>query len=324
KDRESIVFFDTIRGKEISRPIEEVDDQVLIKADGFPTYHMANVVDDHLMEITHVIRGEEWINSTPKHVLLYEAFGWKMPVFAHLSLLRNADKNKSKVSKRKNPVSLTWFRAAGYTREAVLNFLGLMAYHFKGDDEVFSVREMVENFSFENFSTSSPVFDLVKLGDLNARYIRSMDDESFVSYCSGRAKYALSYLKPLLPMIRQRTNAEIPYNTWTDMFFRVSLDYDAGALVPKGIDKGGVLKMLKDMKKKLSKSEAASAADFESLAGQYKEETGIKTKPFMMALRVALTGSAASLPLWESLEIMGKDAAARRLGEAADFLASAR
>ena len=155
-----ISFVDSIRGP-VTFQSRDVDDQILMKSDGFPTYHLANVVDDHLMQITHVLRGEEWITSTPKHVLLYQAFGWTPPAFGHLPLLRNAD--KSKVSKRKNPVSLNWFREAGYLPDALLNFLGMMAFTFEDGRELFTLDEFIKEFKLERVSLGGPVFDLKKL-----------------------------------------------------------------------------------------------------------------------------------------------------------------
>ncbi len=168
---------DLIRGEVVFQNAG-VDDQVLLKSDGFPTYHLANVVDDHLMEITHVIRAEEWISSTPKHVLLYRAFGWEPPVFVHMPLLRNKD--KSKISKRKNPTSLLWYREQGYLPEALLNFLALMGWSIAEDREVFSLDEMIREFAWERVSTSGPVFDLQKLDWLNGVYIRKLPPAELV------------------------------------------------------------------------------------------------------------------------------------------------
>src|SRR6266851_1557694 len=151
---------------------QQIDDQVLLKSDGYPTYHLANVVDDHLMEITHVIRAEEWLSSTPKHVQLYKAFGWQAPEWVHMPLLRNAD--KSKISKRKNPVSLDYYRDAGFLPEALLNYLGTMGWSIAGDREKFTLAEMVEAFSFDRVSLGGPVFDLVKLAAMNADYLRQL------------------------------------------------------------------------------------------------------------------------------------------------------
>ncbi len=165
-------FTDRIRD-EITIPNNEIDDQVLIKSDGFPTYHLANVVDDHLMDISHVVRAEEWISSTPKHTLLYDAFDWDMPVFIHLPLLRNKD--KTKISKRKNPVSLDYYREKGYLQEALLNFLALMGYSLEEDREVFSIDEMIDEFTWDRVKTSGPVFDTEKLDWINGEYIRELE-----------------------------------------------------------------------------------------------------------------------------------------------------
>ncbi|MFO8183239.1 MAG: glutamate--tRNA ligase, partial [Candidatus Aegiribacteria sp.] len=153
-------FNDLLRGR-IEKDWESIDDQVIMKADGYPTYHLAVVVDDHLMRISHIVRGEEWINSVPKHVLLYQFFGWEPPVFCHLPLLRNKD--RSKLYKRKNPVSIDWYRRTGILPEALLNFIGMMGWHLSDDREKFSVRDMIDSFRLEDISLGGPVFDLDKL-----------------------------------------------------------------------------------------------------------------------------------------------------------------
>src|SRR3954447_21221054 len=171
-DDVQLTFTDVIRGQgSAPRP----DDQGILKADGFPTYHLAVVVDDHLMQITHVVRGEEWISSTPKHLLLYTWLGLPLPQFAHMPLLRNA--NKSKISKRKNPAArLTWFQENGYLPEALRNFLALLGYSMPGGEEVFSFDDMVEHFDWKRVNTVGPVFDLDKLDWLNGHYIRALDE----------------------------------------------------------------------------------------------------------------------------------------------------
>ncbi|MDE2851640.1 MAG: glutamate--tRNA ligase [Acidobacteriota bacterium] len=165
------VMRDLLRG-EIRREWELIDDQVILKADGYPTYHLACVVDDHAMGISHVIRGEEWINSLPKHLRLFEALGYEPPVFCHLPLLRNNDANRSKLSKRRNPTSITWFRDAGFLPGALLNFLGLMVSSRAEGEEKFSLDQLVDGFRLEDISLGGPVFDLDKLRWLNARYLR--------------------------------------------------------------------------------------------------------------------------------------------------------
>lgn len=166
------VIKDRLRG-DIVFENNKIDDQVLLKADGFPTYHLANVVDDYLMGITHVIRAEEWIASTPKHIQLYKAFGWAEPEFIHMPLLRNSD--RTKISKRKNPVSLNWYQEEGYLKEGIVNFLGLMGYSFGENKEIFTLQEFIDNFDIDKVSLGGPVFDLVKLGWVNNQHMRMKD-----------------------------------------------------------------------------------------------------------------------------------------------------
>src|SRR5512147_1049747 len=170
-------FVDTLRG-EIEIPYSQIDMQVLIKADGYPTYHMAVVVDDHLMRITHILRGEDWISSVPKHVLLYQYFGWEPPVFCHLPLLRNPD--GSKLSKRRNPTSINYYRRAGYLPEALINYLGRMGWSMPDQREMFGRDEMIEAFDIKRISLGGPVFDFAKLNWLNGQYIRKLSPHEFL------------------------------------------------------------------------------------------------------------------------------------------------
>jgi glutamyl-tRNA synthetase len=216
----STTFRDELRG-EITFDHNNVDDQVLMKSDGFPTYHLANVVDDHLMQITDVIRAEEWISSTPKHVLLYKAFGWQQPRFWHMPLLRNID--KSKISKRKNPVSLIYYQQAGFLPEAIINFLGLMGGGMPADinngTEQFTLAEMVEHFVFTNIRLGGPVFDLTKLKWLNGEYLRKLTPDQF--YAELR-KTVLSdaYLSQIAPLIQTRIETLGQFGDLTTFFFR--------------------------------------------------------------------------------------------------------
>src|SRR5690554_5015698 len=163
------VINDLLRG-EILLDWAQVDAQILMKSDGMPTYHLANVVDDHLMRITHVLRGEEWINSAPKHQLLYQYFGWKMPVLCHLPLLRNPD--KSKLSKRKNPTSINYYERMGFLPEAMINYLGRMGWSMPDESEKFTLQQMLENFDIQRVSLGGPIFDVAKLTWLNGRWLR--------------------------------------------------------------------------------------------------------------------------------------------------------
>ena len=216
-------FRDELRG-DITFEHNNVDDQVLLKSDGFPTYHLANVVDDHLMQITDVIRAEEWISSTPKHVLLYKAFGWQLPRFWHMPLLRNID--KSKISKRKNPVSLIYYRDAGFLPEAMLNFLGLMGGGMPADlktptaPKKFTLAEMVEHFVFTNIRLGGPVFDLTKLKWLNGEYLRKLSPEAF--FTALRSTRLLRRLSPRRspPLMQTRIETLGQFGDLTSFFFR--------------------------------------------------------------------------------------------------------
>jgi glutamyl-tRNA synthetase len=222
-------FKDELRG-DIRFDHNNVDDQVLMKSDGFPTYHLANVVDDHLMRITDVIRAEEWISSTPKHVLLYKAFGWDLPRFWHMPLLRNID--KSKISKRKNPVSLVYYRESGYLPEAMLNFLGLMGggmaqpteqeivtKHLNTKEgDIFSLAEMLEKFDFKRISLGGPVFDLVKLKWLNGEYLRKLSPSAFFS-ALRHTILSDDYLRAIAPLVQARMETLGQFGDMTSFFF---------------------------------------------------------------------------------------------------------
>ena len=174
----------------------------MLKSDGMPTYHLANVVDDHLMAITHVLRGEEWINSAPKHQLLYEYFGWEMPQLCHMPLLRNPD--KSKLSKRKNPTSINYYRRMGFLPQAVTNYLGRMGWSMPDEREKFSLQEMMAEFDVQRVSLGGPVFDLEKLTWLNGVYIREdLDDAALLSALREWA-FNEAYIKQILPQVRPR------------------------------------------------------------------------------------------------------------------------
>ena len=215
-------FRDELRGN-INFSHNNVDDQILMKSDGFPTYHLANVVDDHLMRITDVIRAEEWISSTPKHVLLYKAFGWDLPRFWHMPLLRNLD--KSKISKRKNPVSLIYYRQAGFLPAALLNFLGLMgggmpAPTEKNDTaEIFDLSKMLTTFDFGKISLGGPVFDLVKLKWLNGEYIRALTPQAFFAQLRS-VVFSDEILQQIAPLVQTRIETLGQIGNLADFFFR--------------------------------------------------------------------------------------------------------
>ena len=309
-------FPDLLRG-DIVIQNREVDDQVLLKSDGFPTYHLANVVDDHLMGITHVLRAEEWIPSTPKHVLLYSAFDWTPPVFCHLPLLRNKD--KSKISKRKNPTSIDWYRDHGYLPEALINFLGLMGW-FPGDGvEVFDQARFATEFEPEAINTTGPVFDLDKLAWLNGEHIRRLDEADLAARIQAFSTRDLdpTKLAQVVPLVRERMKTLEDFETAGGFFFRDDV-------TPSREDFAAAKKMTDDERKaalQIARAVVADAAAFdaESIDAPLRaacEEHGYKVGSLFMCLRLAVTGQKATPPLIESMQVLGKEACLRRIDAA--------
>lgn len=311
-------FVDRLRG-EVEIPNEQVDDQILLKSDGFPTYHLANVVDDRLMEISHVIRAEEWISSTPKHVMLYEAFDWEQPEWIHMPLLRNAD--KSKISKRKNPVSIDYYKDAGILPRALLNFLAIMGWSFGGDREKFTLDEMIEVFSWDKVSLGGPVFDPDKLRWLNEKYIHDLDHEQLVDALLDW-RLCRAHLLRIAPLIRERIKRLDEFIPATEYFFSGDLDYTAiagelglGDLPRKDVRKA-VLALIEDYET----MPVWSAADLEQTSRQFCDKQQLKAKHVFMLLRCLVTGRKASPPLFETMEVLGKELVRRRLRMGAEFI----
>jgi glutamyl-tRNA synthetase len=313
-----IVFTDRLRG-EVKFEATQLDDQILIKTDGFPTYHLANVVDDHLMGVTHVIRAEEWLSSTPKHVVLYQAFGWELPEWVHMPLLRNAD--KSKISKRKNPVSLDYYRDAGFLPEALLNYLGTMGWSIAGDREHFTLPEMVEAFSLDRVSLGGPVFDLVKLGSMNADYLRALDDAEVVRRLRAW-RFSDEALRALVPLVRERIQRLDEFVPLTEFFFSGDLDYAAISreLLLKGRVPKEVAEVLLLFGEALDAHRDFSAPGLEALARGFAEKNGWQTKELFMLLRLAATARKATPPLFETLVGLGRELTRRRLRLAAEYV----
>ena len=310
------VVKDGLRG-EIPIDNAELDDQILMKSDGFPTYHLANVVDDHLMEVTHVIRAEEWIPSTPKHVLLYEAFGWEAPAFVHLPLLRNND--KTKISKRKNPVSLEYYRSSGYLPEAMLNFLGRMGWSMPDEREKFGYAEMVEHFDFGRMSLGGPIFDLDKLDWLNGMYIRELSSEALVERLQAWL-LGSDYLAKVAPLVRERIKRLGDFVPATTFFFGGFEPLAPEALLPKGRDRGEAHVALRAVSEALDTVTAWNEVALEEALRAQVEATGFKVKDLFMMVRVAVTGQKATPPLFETMAVIGKARCQARLREASNLL----
>ena len=324
-DDAPLAFDDVVRG-EVRAP--RPDDQVIVKADGLPTYHLANVVDDHEMGITHVVRGEEWISSTPKHLLLYDWLGWKRPAFVHMPLLRNVD--KSKISKRKNPAArLTWFQEQGYLPEALRNFLALMGYSQPDGEEIFTFEEMVRDFDWARVNTVGPVFDLDKLGWLNGHYIRELavDDlaERIVAHLSRvgllppePTAEQRDLVRAATPLVNERMQV---LSEAEGMLGFLLVDDDAFALDADDAAKtltADAIPVLTAATEALQGCDDWTTAAIEAaLRSALVEGLGIKPKNAFGPVRVAVTGRRISPPLFESLELLGKDTTLRRLTSAA-------
>lgn len=319
-----IEFTDQLRGT-VAIDAEQVDDQVLLKSDGMPTYHLANVVDDHLMEITHVIRAEEWISSTPKHVMLYRAFGWDEPQWFHMPLLRNID--KSKISKRKNPVSINYYRDAGILPKALLNFLGQMGWSFGGDREKFTLDEMVSVFSWDRVSLGGPTFNIEKLTDLNQKYIQELDIDQLVDAVIAW-KLNRDYLARLLPLAKNRIKKLSDLVPLTEFFFSAELDYrlvlpEMLASVP-GVAQKEIAKGLLDFVERFEAREGWDAAMLDEVMKAWVAGLGWSTKHAYSLLRLAITARPASPQLTDTMVVLGKEITRRRLRQAAELIAKAK
>jgi len=310
-------FDDLLRGQ-IRKEWALVDDQVILKSDGFPTYHLAVVVDDHLMGITHVIRGEEWINSVPKHVRLYEYFGWELPVFCHLPLLRNKD--KSKLSKRKNPTSIEYYRRAGFLPQALLNYLGLMGWAMPEGEEKFTLEQMSRRLELERISLGGPVFDIDKLRWLNGRYIREDYDPAALQ--GELESWALNreHIGRIVPLVQPRLETLADWGRLTDAFFADEIPVDPGDLRIKGKKPPEVAGILQMLIWELEGLEEFTAGRLEKMFRHLSEKLNLKLRDLTVPCFVALSGRAVWTPLFGSMEILGSDMVRMRLRRAVDLL----
>jgi len=300
-------FTDLIRG-EVSIPWMQVDDQVLVKSDGFPTYHLANVVDDHLMEISHVIRGEEWLPSVPKHLLTYQALGWEPPQMAHLPLLLNAD--RSKLSKRQGDVAVEDYQKHGYLPQALVNFVGLLGWHPEDDNEILSLAEMTDQFALEKVSKSGAVFDLEKLKWMNGVYIREADIDEITEralpfFADAGMSVSQDLAKKIMLAIREKIDILEDIPKHAAIFFASHVDVtDASAqeliALPESQQVFRALTELIEQEKNID------APAFKKMMKQVQKQTGVRGKNLFMPVRIALTGAEHGPDLALSAEIFGQ------------------
>lgn len=318
KDRE-LIFEDLVRGQ-VKMNTADSDDQVLLKADGFPTYHMAVVVDDHLMGITHMIRGEEWLPSTPKQIMLYEALGWEMPKIAHLSNILNMEKKK--LSKRHDSVAVEDFRKKGYLPEALINFLALVGWSPEGEEEIMTLEEMTEKFSFDRVSKSGGVFDVQKLNWMNNQYIRKADPDRLaelaVPYLIEAGYFDIDgleghfeWVKRIVQLVKEHLEYMAQVTEHFPLFVGDTVEVEDDA--KEMIELEHVSGMLDVMIEQFQTAESFEAADIKKMFKAVQKETGNKGKNLFMPSRIAVSGQMHGPDLMEMIAILGKETAIKRI-----------
>jgi glutamyl-tRNA synthetase len=321
-------FYDLIRG-DIVFENSTLDDFVLLKSDGYPTYHLANIVDDHMMEISHVLRADEWLSSTPRHVLLYGSLDWKPPKFAHLPMILGPD--RSKLSKRHGATAINEYKEQGYLPEAMLNFLALLGWSFDDKTELLTRQEIIQNFSLERVSKTAAVFNKEKLDWMNGVYIRNMSVDDFAIQAipfldknlpaSVKRPINADYLHRIMPLIQDRakTLQEVPQ--LTDFFFYQEMKYDTALLLNK-IDKPQAAQALQAAISTLEGLSNWNTESMESAMRPLAEELKLKAGIFFGLLRVAITGRTVSPPLFQTMEVLGKENSFQRLNAALSKLSA--
>jgi glutamyl-tRNA synthetase len=316
-----ITFEDVIRGK-VTIACKILDDQVLIKSDGFPTYHLAVVVDDHLMGITHIIRGEEWLSSVPKHILLYQYFDWEVPVYVHLPLLLNPD--KSKLSKRQGDVAVEDYRAKGYLKEAIINFIAFLGWNPGDEREVFFMDQLIQEFSLERVSKSGAVFNVEKLNWLNQQHIALKSNGELAQLVKpylqlkGWTDIEDQYLIKVVGLMKERLIFPQDLANSSGYFFQDPESFDEAGFKknwePESCER---LKIFSD---RLAELDEYSHASIEVALRQLSEELGIKPSKLIHPVRLALSGKMIGPDLFEMMELLGKETVVRRLIYAVNML----
>jgi len=315
---------DALRGR-IVVPNRTLSDPVVLKSDGFPTYHLAAIIDDHEMQITHVLRGDEWIATFPIHVLLYQFFGWEQPIWAHMPQVLGADSKK--LSKRHGDTSITEYLEKGYLVEAITNTLALIGWGYDETTELMTRDELIERFTLERVSPSGGVFSLDKLNWFNGQYIRKLTPEALAERLlpfmqaggligSPAAEAERMYLQELTPLIQERLVMLSEAPELLKFFFVPPEHIDPAELVPKKLDRSAALGALEAARTALARLEPWDEAALEGRLRPLAEELGLKTGDLFMVLRVATTGSRVSPPLFQTLAVFSQDEVIRRLDNA--------
>lgn len=310
---------DMLRGN-VEIPWDRMDMQVLMKADGLPTYFLANVVDDHLMGITHVLRGEEWLPSAPKLIKLYEYFGWEQPVLCYMPLLRNPD--KSKLSKRKNPTSVTFYQRMGFLPEAMLNYLGRMGWSMPDEREKFSLPDMIEHFDINRVSLGGPIFDMEKLSWLNGQWLRELPVEDFAAKVQQWA-FNPEYLMQIAPHVQGRVETFSQIAPLAGFFFAGALNLDPALFAHKKLDEAQVRQVMQLILWKLEALRQWHKDGITACIQNVADHLGLKLRDVMPLMFASMTGQASSVSVLDAMEIIGPDLTRFRLRQALELLGGA-
>jgi glutamyl-tRNA synthetase len=316
-------FTDTIYG-EVVFENSTIDDFIMLKSDGYPTYHLANVVDDHAMKITHVIRGEEWISSTPRHLLMYRALGYQPPQYIHTPLILGPD--RAKLSKRHGAMSILEYRDLGYLPEAMFNFLVLIGWSLDDKTEIMTRRQLIDGFTLERIGKTGAVFNIEKLDWMNGVYIRGLSLDDFAQRvlpfleeglpASVRRPLDIDYVRRIMPLVRERTKKLADVPSLTAFFFLDELDYDPALLIAKNMTPASTLSVLEVSSERSSKLSAFDEPSLEALLRPLASELKLKAGQLFSVLRTAVTGETATPPLFQTMVVLGRERCLKRIDEA--------
>ena len=318
-------FHDVVYGS-ITVENETLEDLILLKSDGFPTYHLAVVVDDHLMEISHIMRGDEWLPTVPQRIHLYRAFGWEPPVYAHLPLIL-APTGKGKLSKRHGGVEVREFRRQGYLPEAMVNYLARVGWSYDDKTEIFSREELIRYFDLAGINNSPARFSYERLEWMNAYYIRELDPDDLagrlVPFLVGAGfDVTAAEVRPLVPLVQERLKTLTDVVEWTDFFFQQELVYDLAQLVGKKMNAAESLAALQRVREALAGLADFEAESIDTSLRALAEELGLKVGSMLGIVRIAVTGKAVAPPLFETLAILGREKSLARVDQGIEALAS--
>ena len=319
---------DSIHGTK-TFPNKLIDDFILIKTDGYPTYHFANVVDDHYMEITHVLRADEWLSSTPKHLLIYESLGWKPPTYVHLPIILGSD--KSRLSKRHGATSILAYKDEGFLPDAMLNSLSLLGWSLDDKTTIISRKELTEKFELNQISKAPSTFDIEKLKWINSQYIRTTDNRKLNSTLYGFLEtnykkkfndypFTLEYLSQITPLIKERINTLNEVDNWINFFFHDCRDYTIEELIPKNMTLENSILLLKQSILTLQNTTPFNAESINNNLRNQAISTNITIRQLLGSLRMAITAQKVAPPLFETIEILSKSRTIKLIEKAINFL----